>query len=576
MILFLLWRRPPDPQADPDPARVAATLQEIFAPLFEVPPPIRTLQNDHVTLVSLELPVRGWKAPYFEEDRRTWALAPDYPINARAVLVARGTDSDDDGVLPALGRGLEADPDGHLRDLTPPFSLIWSDKATGATFAQNDGLGQSQLYEWEEGRSWALTNKVAALRALGCPLEPVPEQWAVRATLGWFPLDLTGYRGVRFVEPGTRLQIDLDGLRRTPHDVLSGWVRPGTSKRQDGLELARASLHEHLAAARSLCERPSLGLTGGWDSRAVAAAARAVGVRFSARVRGLPGRPDVRIASELARVAGLDLRVKASGGLPPDSPDACRRSIRLALLWQAGHMVSRRHKTFLAGRPHLDGGDVNIMGQHGELVRGFYAKEIAAAGRSVAEGEPAWLDVFMSWVPAAIRPALHEPIRQALSMAFRRADRFGLTGRARFDFFYLMEDTRRWASGSLASQPGVVVAPFLNPGMIRAGFGDPADDLTDNPFHRHIIEADAPEWKDIPYAEDLEPAAEGGWKQPVGKQNYDSTLYWRSVGRPIIRDAFSRGGFWTEVYDPDLAREGWADSPDDFAIAHSLPDVLRT
>ena len=47
--------------------------------------------------------------------------------------------------------------------------------------------------------------------------------------------------------------------------------------------------------------------------------------------------------------------------------------------------------------------------------------------------------------------------------------------------------------------------------------------------------------------------------------------------RPLLEEALEQGGFWTEVFDADGAREGWmssGSSADCLAIAHLLPSVL--
>jgi hypothetical protein len=301
-------------------------------------------------------------------------------------------------VLPLLCRELEHDAVPLLRALAPPFSLVWVSKERDEAFVQIDGLGQAPLFEREDDRLWALTNKVLALKALGVALEPEPEEWAVRSTLGWFPRDLTGYRRVRRLEPGTQIRLDGASLTRTRHDVLGDWVRPEPLV-EDCLELARVSLQQVRALA-ALAGRPSVGLSGGWDSRAVVATLRAAGASFSARVRGAAGRPDVVVASELA---GMELRVR-SGSLPPEDPADCSRSIALALAWQAGHMVSKQHKSFLRAGKRLDGGVVNVMGQYGEIGRSPYARKIGALGPE-SRHEDALVEWLLRRMPPFLRPA---------------------------------------------------------------------------------------------------------------------------------------------------------------------------
>jgi len=588
--IFLLWRRIASSGPSADTQRVSSDLQRLFSPLFRTRLRARTIQNCSASFVVLELPVVGWKPAFYQEDVETWALAPEYPINARSALTMKGTSVDDEGVLPTLGRELQAAPAALLQELAPPFSLVWSSKRTGQTFVQTDGLGQSQLFEFQDGRLWALSNKILAFTALGVALEPEREQWAVRATLGWFPLEMTGYKGIRFLEPGTQLHLDSDGLTRTRHDVLSKWVRSSALSSSDCLELARSSLLRHVSAAMPLCDENSVGLSGGWDSRAVVSTLRAAGAEFAARVRGLPGRPDVIIARELARIGGFDLKVHSSSGVPPAGVEMCKRSISLALCWQAGYMVTHKHKTFLADQRLLDGGSVNIMGQHGEIGRGYYAKRIGGGEVSEAQYEECLVGRLMAKMPPVTRKVHHEIVRDVIRQAYRQADRYDLQGSAQLDFFYLYERTRRWASGSLGSQTGVVLTPFLNPGYIRAVFSYTGD-LTINPFHRHIIATHSPDWTGVQYAKELNarhPASETAiasfrdpdiltpdWRPPSGKENYDSLGYWEAVGRPIIEEALGQGGFWTEIFDRDAAEKQWPVAPDELAMLYLLPDALQ-
>lgn len=565
MRTFLLWHRIDERIATPSTAGVAQRLSALLDPLLAAPATERQIETAAASVVFVEQPVRGWRAPLFEAKGERWAIAVDYPLGTTNLL--------------GLARRLEEVPRELLETLAPPFAVIWGGSAGSAVHVQNDGLGQAQLFEFNDGRLLVLTNRISALGALGIQPEPVPEEWAVRCALGWFPLRLSGYRNVRFVEPGTRLSFEQDGVHRQVFDVLSGWVSPDPLGEKDCLELARSSLMCSIEAAAPLWQRPSVGLSGGWDTRAVVATLRALGLEFSARVRGAPGRPDVVVASELARTAGIELRVRSRAGLPPDDAAACRRSISRALRWQAGYMVTAKHKTFLAGRAALDGGVVNVMGQHGEIGRSYYARMIGAPQLPEREWEEGLLRALLAKMPPFIHTYLHERIVETIRAAYREADRYDLTGRRKLDFFYLHERTRRWASGSLSSQDGIVVAPFLNPDFIRAVFAFP-NAMTLNPFHRHIVARNAPDWAEIPYAEEIakrrsvQDRNPQDWRQPRGNHHYDSALYWTTVGAPIIEQALAEPGWWTELFDPASARRKWQEAPDELAIAYLLPEAM--
>ena len=378
MKIFLLWRHSGDRQSNPNPDRVAMNLRNIFAPLFAELPPASIRCTPTATLVFLELPVSRWKPALFQEDGESWAFAAEYPVNARTALAANGISFEEDNVLPTLCRNLQQNPVSLLREMAPPFSLVWCDKRTGEIFVQNDGLGHSQLFDYQHDGLWALTNKVFSLKALNALLEPDREQWAVRLALGWFPLDMTGFKRLRFLAPATQLRVDLKGIHRMTFDILSKWLSTERLSKQDCLEMARSSVINLTKEATPLLEKPAAGLSGGWDSRAVVASLRALGAEFSVRVRGHPERYDVIIASRLAKIAGMDLKIKSSGGLPSDNVEGCKHSISQALLWQAGQLVTHKHVSFLANKKYLGGGSVNIMGAAGEICRGYYANKIAA------------------------------------------------------------------------------------------------------------------------------------------------------------------------------------------------------
>lgn len=557
MRTFLLW----SPSSSKPAGEVASGLSSMLHPVLAAPPKIRVLESDDASLVFLEQPVRGWKGPFFEENGNSWAIAPDYPFGGKA-----------DSLLSICNR-LDEDPTSSLDQLAPPFALIWSE-GRGGIRVQNDGLGLAQLFEYNDGRLWALTNRVSALSALGIRLIPEPEEWAIRVTLGWFPLNMSGYRNVRFVGPGTEFVLGRHGVRRKTYDTLRRWISSDPLAENECLELARWSLIEMIEAAVPLWNKPWATLSGGHDTRAVVSSLLVVDADFSVKVNGSLDHPDVVLAQDLAQRAGLRLKVLTESGLPPEDPEGCRRCISLALLWQAGYRDAVLHKSFLARHKGFQGGGVNVMGQHGEIGRGYYARSIGAREQD-ADYDDALLQRYLAKTPRFLRPNLREGVQDTIHAACRQADDYGLRGSRRLDFFYLYERTRRWASGQVSSLDGLVFAPMSNPGYIRAVFAFPGS-VEGNPFHDHIVARHMPEWVDVPYTSQLPRSKSSGvdWRHPVENHPYDSALYWKTVGTSLIEEALSEGGWWTEVFDPTLARTAWNAAPDELAIAYLLMHVL--
>src|SRR5262245_29474692 len=104
MKIFVLWHAKGAREPELSGEQVGAGLQRLFAPLFREPATLRTRSGQGARLAWLELPVRGFRAPFFEEQDGAWALAPDYPLNARRLLRAHGLQANAAPVLPMLGR----------------------------------------------------------------------------------------------------------------------------------------------------------------------------------------------------------------------------------------------------------------------------------------------------------------------------------------------------------------------------------------------------------------------------------------------------------------------------------------
>lgn len=580
MRIFILWRRQAGPGQDLEPERVARSLKELLGPLFSPPPPVQIEQNDVAAMVFLHLPVRGWNAPFVEEDEQGRAYVVDYPINARRVLEARGVEVKGDRVLPALARQLHAEPRHFLRELAPPFSLVWWPRYSSEVLLQTDGLGQAQVFEYDDGRLWAATNKITALQALGVHLEPDPLDWAHKCTHGWFPMAQSGFRNIVFASPGTQVRLDRGGIQRREVDVLREWVHPARMSQEECLELARSSLIQHIRAGAPHWARPTAELSGGWDSRAVVSTFVAAGVDLRVRVKGQEGKFDVAISRKLAKIAGLELEVEATAELPPERTEDLERCIRLALLWQAGHMWSQNHHSFLWGKRHLDGGRLNVMGQHGEIGRGYYERRVRACeAKDEREYEERVLAFLMKKRKAAtyMRTAVREAVRERIRESYSQAERWGLTGLAALDFLYLFERTRRNNGASVNRQPGLAFTPFLNPDYIRATYAFRTaggvfvrDERQVNPLPRYIIETNLPEWRGVDFEEDVIRAtresrnrgaleasradASRDWRPAQGKDYYHYDLYWQEVGAPLAHRVTSRDGFWAEIFDPALLR----------------------
>lgn len=307
---------------------------------------------------------------------------------------------------------------------------------------------------------------------------------------------------------------------------------------------------------------------------------------FRARTNGIEEHPDVQTAKVLSERAGIDLQINQETGLPPHDVDSCRDRIEKSLTWQAGSRMAHKHKTFLPGGGRMTEGSLAVSGQLGEIGRSTYLNKIREAGFESADLEGDLTRWLLSRAPTVLRPEHLEPVGDMVRAACAQAGRYELEGSRALDFVYLFERTRRWAAASNASKPGILFTPFLNPDYIRAAFSFPNEDATHNPFHRHIIAANVPEWIDVPFVSSRTdhvrlsstpgaPEDRPAWLGVRGMHSYDTTRYWEAVGLPLIDEALQQGGFWTEVFDPDPVRTGWREVADELTMLYLLPGILE-
>ena len=191
-----------------------------------------------------------------------------------------------------------------------------------------------------------------------------------------FPLgSVTPFTGVAAVAPSTTLHL-LDGaVTRRASALHEG--RPARG---------RAGVAEALTAAvlplRDAGTPVQLSLTGGKDSRLIAAALVKAGVPVVARTHGFDDHPDVVVAAEIARRLGIEhvVRTPTAPGQRVDVLARIRATVlvadgMLSAFENVGRPVSASAGP--AASPALTAG-----GHGGELLRGGYAETAGRAGSS--------------------------------------------------------------------------------------------------------------------------------------------------------------------------------------------------
>jgi Asparagine synthase len=258
-----------------------------------------------------------------------------------------------------------------------------------------------------------------------------------------------------------------------------------------------------------------LSLTGGKDSRLVAAALTAAKVPFRARTHGFANHPDVVVAAMIADRLGIDHVVteprppgnggNGGNGKGPDEAQVLGR-LRSTVLVSDGMLSAFEN----VGQPdpHPVTEPVQAGGHGGELLRGGYAQ---AAWR---DRKPTW-----AWSAAGgaelfrrlttrrlrlLRPAAAGEYLASLAPAGAELARGPLSA---LDDFYLTNRAGRWSAaarqGYLLRSP--LAQPFFDDRVIQAARSVPLPDRITDRLHREVLAALGPELLDLPLAG-------SGWK----------------------------------------------------------------
>ncbi|HEY3879409.1 MAG TPA: hypothetical protein VGM12_12505 [Trebonia sp.] len=196
-----------------------------------------------------------------------------------------------------------------------------------------------------------------------------------------FPLgSVTPFTGVSALDSSTAVHLVNGKVSAGPAPAATGQAgQAGQRGLAAGARDVAGTLVAVVAPLRAAGRPVELSLTGGKDSRLVAAALVAAGIPVAASTHGFTDHPDVMVAAEVARVLGIEHTVRTPSA-PGQQVDVLGR-IRATVLVADGMLSAFEN----VGRPDPAASAALTAGGHGgELLRGGYAE--TAAGRLPAHG----------------------------------------------------------------------------------------------------------------------------------------------------------------------------------------------
>ena len=448
-----------------------------------------------------------------------FTLAVSAPDAATCADLTRRGCAADPRVLPVPGPARVAwrAPDGRAALLTwgpdaaegvlrsAPGTIRVSDEAGGTVTASTSITRVDPVYLARTGRAVVLSDRASwAAAVTGRIGSPDPLLYAGLLGPG-YPLGaVTPFAGVQALAPGASGRATGGVFRQARRPPLS---EPGAGG-QEGAQRLAAALVEAVAPLRDAVQPVELSLTGGKDSRLIAAALAEAKVPTRARTYGFADHPDVVVAAQVARELGLDHevaepKISQDAGATVQEVDVLAR-LRAGVLVADGMLSAFEN----VGRPDPDPAEaaIAIGGHGGELLRGGYAKIIAgSAARRAAASAEMFRRLTMRRVPL-LRPRWRAGYVAGLtSWTAAVAARPGPA----LDDFYLVNRAGRWSAAARQAYAirSVLAQPFFDDQVVRAARAVPLAERLDDRLLRGAIRALYPPLADLPLASDQ-------WKCP--------------------------------------------------------------
>ena len=442
-----------------------------------------------------------------EQGAYQWPMvAADHPITAVSLGLPVGIDEPSGPV--ALARRLLAGGDLH-RDVVPPFGLLALDR--DERFAiQQDWIGMCRVFTATADGITALCSRPSLLATfLYGAAAPDLDGWASYAVTGHFGGDMSPIQGVRLMQPGERItgQRRSGGgwelttqLRYAVDDVvMSGFAGQGRPV-DESLDLAAEAITTTAASiSRLYTDEIILGLSGGKDSRLIAASAVAAAGRLPRFVTNEDTAAEGEVARELMQILRDKRAMQPNHQLSTVSAPAGVLQTGLherveRLQWLYDYQYPSTFTVRRAARKQLwdNAAAPSFSGAGGELATGYWYPEVEGG----APEEHAMVRL-LSGVPKGVAAeAVVDAERERITGLADHARDLGLRDLHLIDYIYLVERVRRWYTSAYVIGS---VTPFLSPGFVAATFALTGEQKRARLLHTSLIARLVPEWSQVPF-----------------------------------------------------------------------------
>ena len=451
-----------------------------------------------------------------------------------------------------LARAVAEDPDRVIATLSAPVAIAVLDRRSGGMWLVNDALGAARVFSLEVGGLTMWSNRPGAL-ALFAGVRPRADErgWRILAAAGWLLADASPMAGVRRLRPGTVVTVSPSGeVRRRESGAIGALVRPQGTMAELAPLAAQQMTAQAREAARMWPETADVDLSGGRDSRVVAAAVAAAGI--DARYRTSDATPgEAGIARRLVELApaALEHRVgrRRPGSASPGTP-LLERARNLHRLHDGVRHPQKLRGKMTLPRPRPE--RPKFSGHGGEIAHGFFYKSRGEIRRLRGPRRRLTRRV-MRFFTQGHDAALAESASAAEAVVEQTLDEgreLGLRGPALLDWFYLVD---RFAHRSGIATDSERTALFAAPAVIAASFALKPRERVAARLHDELISRFVPEWGEVPYFKPTRARAARIRRERLWEVDGDAA---------VVGEILAAGGSWTETYDREQALAMWSEA----------------
>lgn len=382
-------------------------------------------------------------------------------------------------------------------------SQVGVDDANGALTAATRLARLAPVYWTRTPDAWLVSNRALLLARLTAP-DGVPRYHLPAlvpfVTDGYLRHDRTPFVGVELLGPDGSLSVRDDAAQVTlpdPTELRCGTLVP------TGTDLDELTRGLREAASASASREVVCDVTGGRDSRLVAATLHAAGIPFRARTRGVPEHPDVLVGTRVAEALGVPherVRPPTVAGADGEELEVDPATRTRATLFATDGMLFG-WENVLGNLPQAGYG-TRFGGSGGETLRGGYAKLVSK------DLEPDWgaastfLRSRLEQFGRLFRPGVTDEYARTLGAWIDTDRAAGVPAGVSLDRYYVWYRTGRWKSGFLAAgSPTTTRHLLLDDRVTRFGLRLAPAVKAANGLAQELTVRLAPALRDVPYAD---------------------------------------------------------------------------